>query len=100
MLSLAFDGIISFSYMPLRLVSVCGAFIFLLAGIGMGWVLYIKIMQNIIHGWVSILLSVFGLGGLQLFILGIMGEYIGKLYIEVKQRPLFLVREEYSHKNG
>ncbi len=98
MLSLAFDGITSFSYMPLRLASVFGALMFLAAGIGMCWVLYIKVTQNVIHGWASILLSIFGLGGLQLFVLGIMGEYIGKLYIEVKQRPLFLVREEYSHK--
>lgn len=100
MLSLAFDGITSFSYMPLRLASIFGAIMFLLAGIGMCWVLYVKITQNVIHGWASILLSIFGLGGLQLFVLGIMGEYIGKLYIEVKQRPLFLVREEYSHKNA
>lgn len=100
MLSLAFDGITSFSYMPLRFASIFGAFMFFLAGIGMCWVLYIKVTQNIIHGWASILLSIFGLGGLQLFVLGIMGEYIGKLYLEVKQRPLFLVREEYSHKNA
>src|SRR3989338_8093404 len=100
MLSLAFDGITSFSYMPLRLASIFGAFIFLLAGGGMCWVLYIKITQNVVHGWASILLSIFGLGGLQLFVLGIMGEYIGKLYIEVKQRPFFLVREEYSHKTA
>ena len=99
MLSLAFDGITSFSYMPLRLASIFGALMFLAAGIGMCWVLYIKVTQNVIHGWASILLSIFGLGGLQLFVLGIMGEYIGKLYIEVKQRPLFLVREEYSHKS-
>ena len=98
LLSLCFDGITSFSYMPLRLASICGAFMFLVAGIGIGWVLYIKITQNVINGWASILFSIFALGGLQLFVLGIMGEYIGKLYIEVKQRPLFLVREEYSHR--
>lgn len=96
-LSLGLDGIISFSFVPLRLASLCGVFIFFLASTGIAWVLYIKITTNVIVGWASILLPVLALGGIQLLFLGLIGEYIGKMYIETKHRPLFLVRNEYSH---
>ena len=96
--SLGLDGIVSFTYFPLRLTSVTGILISVLTLIGVLWVLYIKIFTNkFIPGWASILLPVLALGGLQLFFLGLIGEYIGRLYVEVKQRPLFVVREEYRH---
>ena len=95
--SLSLDGIISFSYMPLRLASLTGIFMCFCAMVGAIWVLYIKISTNVVPGWASTLLPIFSLGGLQLLIMGLVGEYIGRLYIEVKKRPLFLVREEYTH---
>jgi len=95
--SLSLDGIVSFSFMPLRLASIVGILMCFLAMVGIFWVLYIKISTDVIPGWASTLLPVFGLGGFQLLILGLIGEYIGRLYIEVKRRPLFVVREEYTH---
>ncbi len=95
--SLSLDGIVSFSYMPLRLASMAGIFMCLFAMVGAIWVLYVKISANVVPGWASTLLPIFGLGGFQLLIMGLIGEYIGRLYIEVKKRPLFVVREEYTH---
>ena len=83
--------------MPLRLASLAGIVMCFLAVVGILWVLYIKVLTNVIPGWASTLLPILGLGGFQLLILGLIGEYIGRLYIEVKQRPLFVVREEYTH---
>ena len=95
--SLGLDGIISFSYLPLRLSSIMGVFLCILSFAGIAWVIFIKITTDVIPGWASTLLPIFALGGFQLLFLGLIGEYIGRLYVEVKQRPLFLVREEYKH---
>jgi len=97
LISLSLDGIVSFSYVPLRLASVAGIIICFLALIAAVWVLYTRFTSNVVPGWASTLLPVLGLGGFQLIILGLVGEYIGRLYVEVKQRPLFLVRQEYTH---
>lgn len=97
--SLGLDGIISFTYIPLRLASVVGVLCSFLALINIFWILYIRIFTDMsIPGWASTLLPILIIGGLQLFFLGLIGEYIGRLYIEVKQRPVFVVREIYNHK--
>jgi polyisoprenyl-phosphate glycosyltransferase len=99
--SLGLDGIVSFTYFPLRLTSLIGILISVLTLISAFWVLYIKIFTDkFIPGWASTLLPILALGGLQLFFLGLIGEYIGRLYIEVKHRPLFVVREEYKHETN
>jgi len=95
--SLSFDGIMSFSFVPLRLTSLAGLSLCILVLISGIWVLYIRISTNVIPGWASTLLPLLGLGGFQIFIMGVIGEYIGRLYVEVKQRPLFVVRKEYTH---
>lgn len=95
--SLSLDGITSFSYVPLRLASIFGFFMCLGAIGGICWVLYLKFTTNIIPGWASTLLPIFAFSGFQLLVLGLMGEYIGRLYMEVKQRPLFSIRKQYSH---
>ncbi len=95
--SLSIDGILSFSYAPLRLASLFGFFMCILSFFGIGWVIYTKITTHVIPGWGSTLLPIFAFGGFQLLVLGLIGEYIGHLYIEVKQRPLFSVRKEYDH---
>ncbi len=97
MVSLSFDGIVSFSFIPLRIASLAGIFMCLFAAAGVFWVLYVKLTTNVVPGWASTVLPILGIGGVQLLIMGIMGEYIGRLYIEVKQRPLFIVREIYAH---
>ncbi len=96
MVGFSLDGLISFSTAPLRLASVLGALFCVLSIVGIGWAIYIKLTQNIIKGWASTLLPLLAIGGLQLFILGILGEYLGRLFVEVKQRPIYVVREEWS----
>ena len=95
--SLSFDGIMSFSYKPLRLVSLLGLFMCAAAFAGVVWVIYIKIKTNAVPGWASTMLPILILGGIQTFILGMIGEYIGRLYVEVKHRPLFSVRKDHRH---
>jgi len=98
MLSFSMDGIVSFSYMPLRLVALSGIFMCIIALIGVAWVIHGKFFRYTAPGWTSTLAPILAIGGFQLFALGLIGEYVGRLYIEVKQRPLFLVRKEYTHK--
>ena len=94
MLSLAWDGITSFSTVPLRLVTVFGFLIFF-TSIGMSlYILGIKWFTDLAEpGWSSTLLPIFFLGGIQLLFLGIIGEYIGKIYKEVKRRPRYIIEK-------
>lgn len=98
MVAFSLDGLISFSTMPLRLASLLGALVCVMSVAGIFWAIYVKLSQNIVKGWASTLLPLLAIGGLQLFMLGILGEYIGRLFVEVKQRPIYLVREELRHK--
>ena len=93
MIRLALDAITGFSTAPLRFAShaglvLTGASILLLGYIGIGW-----LMGNNIQGWTSMMLVVVGLGAMQMFVLGLIGEYLGRLYIEAKKRPLYIVAE-------
>ena len=94
MLSFAWNGITSFSVMPLRLVSVLGFVFFMLSlGIG-GYALYIKLFtDNAMWGWASTLIPLSFFSGIQLLSLGIIGEYIGKIYSESKHRPRYFIQE-------
>jgi dolichol-phosphate mannosyltransferase len=95
---LALDGITSFSYRPLRLASFLGFAFSFASLLGILWALYVRFLtDDPVPGWTSTVLPVFLMGGVQLLMLGILGEYLGKLYMEVKQRPLFLVRDKYEH---
>lgn len=96
--SLSLDGITSFSYVPLRLAAFLGLFMCVAALAGIFWVLYIKFSTNVIPGWASTMLPILAFSGFQLLVLGLIGEYIGRLYLEVKQRPLFSVRKKYERK--
>lgn len=89
MLSLAWNAICSFSIAPLRFISVVGALIFLLSGIMSLWVLLTKFFGNAVPGWASTLLPIYFLGGIQLLSIGVLGEYLGKIYLEVKKRPRY-----------
>lgn len=93
MLAFAFDGITSFSIKPLRISLVLGFISFLVAiGIFIYSIVQL-ILGNTVSGWTSISISVWALGGLQLLMLGIIGEYIGKIYLESKHRPKFIIQE-------
>lgn len=93
MFSLAFDGITSFSMTPVHMVLWMGVF-FLLAALGIAvWVVSCLVMERTVTGWASLMLSVWLCSGCVLVCLGIVGEYIGKIYIEVKHRPRYNIKE-------
>lgn len=104
MLKLATDGVLSFSMFPLRLALNAGFWIAGLSFVGGIWAIIEKLTgAHVVPGWVSLLVAVAFLGGIQLIILGIMGEYIGRIYEEVKDRPLYIVktpRKDYSRSTG
>ena len=91
------DGIVAFSEVPLVLASFIGLFSFAIAVIlGIGLAIRTLIFENPTDGWTSIVCLITGLGGLQLFCLGILGNYLGKTYLETKHRPIYLVKETES----
>ncbi|MFH0774305.1 MAG: glycosyltransferase family 2 protein [bacterium] len=91
---LAFNGITSFSILPLQISTVLGAAISFLAFSYGIYAIIIKIVANkAISGWASVMVGVFFLGGIQLLILGIIGNYIGKLFLEAKRRPNYIIEE-------
>lgn len=96
MLSFAFDGITSFSVKPLRIIASLGILISILSVFGLIYVLISKLLGAAVAGWAATTASIWFLGGIQLLCLGICGEYIGKIYSEVKARPRFKA-EEFLH---
>lgn len=99
LVSLAIDGITSFSPMPIRFISLFGIVMFMVSIFGIFYVMYEKFINGEnVPGWAftSILIMLFG--GLNSLFVGLVGEYIGKTYTEVKQRPMFVVRKKYSRK--
>ena len=91
MLHFAVDGITSFSTVPLRMATWLGLLAGLVAMGGVGWALYSKFFGGVVRGWTTIMILV-GLGSsAQLLMTGILGEYVGRIYEEVKRRPLYVV---------
>ena len=93
MLSFAFDGITSFSIRPIRLVWSLGLLACLLAVVAAIYSLAAWMMGNSVSGWTSLMISIWFLGGVQLVSVGVIGEYIGKIYKEVKHRPRYIIEE-------
>lgn len=92
MLALATDGITSFSAVPLRLIAVLGILVFICTLVLSGWVLWLSLSKgNTVPGWASSVLPMYLLGGIQLLSIGIVGEYIAKVYKETKRRPRFII---------
>jgi polyisoprenyl-phosphate glycosyltransferase len=96
MLRLAIDGITSFSIVPLRAIAVLGAAVFVMSiALGCYFILERIIWpDDVVPGWASTIVPVLLLGGLQILSIGVIGEYIGKIYTEVKRRPRFIVQEK------
>ena len=95
MLGLALDGIVSFSTVPLKLVTLVGLGFSCLSVVGVFYALGARLLtRNWVPGWTLIFIALLLIGGLQLVFLGVIGEYIGRIYSEAKGRPLFLVLEE------
>jgi dolichol-phosphate mannosyltransferase len=94
MLRFALNGITSFSTLPLRLATYLG-FVAAISGIPYAcWAIYEKLFSNnTVPGWSSLVVAILFLGGVQLICLGVLGEYIGRIYEEVKGRPLYILRD-------
>ena len=93
MVGLAFEGITSLSTKPIRMITWLGVLLFAVSILMGGYSLVQHWLGNTIRGWTSTVLSIWAVGGLVLFSLGIVGEYIGKIYLETKARPRYLVAE-------
>ena len=91
MLAFAFDGITSFSVKPMRLILVLGVVVFFISLLMLAWALVSKLAGATTAGWTSMIGSIWLIGGIQLLSLGVIGEYIGKIYSETKQRPRFII---------
>jgi polyisoprenyl-phosphate glycosyltransferase len=93
MLGLAIDAVTSFSTLPLRLASWLGIGFGVLGIAMLGWIFVAWLNHGTVVGWTSTVAVVLILGSVQLMILGVFGEYLGRMYMESKRRPLFIVRE-------
>ena len=91
MAAFAWNGVTSFSNYPLKLVTIIGFVIFFFCLMMTGYALIALYTGNVVPGWLSTVLPMYFLGGVQLFCFGIIGEYIGKIYSEVKQRPRYFI---------
>ncbi|MCR5608100.1 MAG: glycosyltransferase family 2 protein [Lachnospiraceae bacterium] len=94
MLALAFDGITSLSVKPIRIITGFGSFVSVFSFIGIIWAILTHIFTNTVPGWASTTCIVCFVGGIQLISLGIIGEYIGKIYMETKKRPRYIISEK------
>ncbi len=92
MLSFAFDGITSFSIKPIRLIIDLGSLICILSVIFLVYSIVVKISGGSVAGWSSLMASIWLIGGIQLLSIGVIGEYIGKMYKETKHRPRFIIK--------
>lgn len=91
MLAFAFDGITSFSVKPMRLILILGAVVFIVSLVMLLWALIAHLAGHSVSGWTSLMGSIWLIGGIQLLSLGVIGEYIGKIYSESKARPRFII---------
>ena len=91
MLAFATDGITSFSIKPIRMITTCGFLIFAISILMLLYFLVVHFMGRTVHGWTSTIVSIWAIGGLQLLAIGIVGDYIGKMYLETKARPKYII---------
>ncbi len=99
MLSFAVEGVTSFSVKPIRMITGLGFFLFSISVLLLVYFLVIWVMGHTVEGWTTIVISVWGIGGLQLLALGVIGEYIGKTYMEVKHRPRYIIESVLYQEN-
>lgn len=110
MISFAIDGITSLTTFPIRIITFIGIIVSMFSFIGIIWALVTHAMGNTVDGWASIICIVLLMSGIQLLSLGVIGEYVGKTYMETKARPRYIVKshvgfplvgkKSFSHKKG
>jgi dolichol-phosphate mannosyltransferase len=93
MLKFALDGITSFSTVPLRMATWLGVAAGFLALLVAGWAVYARFKSEVVPGWATIMILVSLAASAQLLMIGVLGEYIGRIYEEIKRRPLYIVAE-------
>ena len=94
MLSFAWDGITSFSVKPLKMITTLGFIMLFISIIMIIYTIVVKILGNTVDGWAFIMLSIWFIGGVQLVSVGLIGEYVGKIYSETKHRPRYIIERE------
>ena len=100
MLKFAWEGITSFSIRPMKLIMALGLVIMLCSFLALCYVLASYFFRNAGSGWPSLMISIWFLGGVQLFSIGVVGQYIGKIYLETKGRPRYNIDEVLNHENN
>lgn len=93
MLSLAFEGVTSLSIKPIRMISAVGLLMFVVSLAILVYSLVQYFLGETVRGWASIAVSIWAIGGLQLLAIGVVGEYIGKIYLETKERPRYIIQD-------
>ena len=99
MLSLAFDGITSLSIKPIRFITGLGVVVAVISFIGVIWAIIQEIVGHTVSGWASMTAIICFVSGVQLICLGVLGEYIGKIYMETKHRPRYIISERTNNWN-
>ncbi len=94
MISLALNGITNLSVRPIRLITLLGFIVAVISFIGIMWSVVVALIGKSVAGWASIVSIVCFLGGIQLLSIGVIGEYIGKMYLEIKARPRYIISEK------
>jgi polyisoprenyl-phosphate glycosyltransferase len=102
MFGLAADGVFSFSMAPLKLISNFGFFIAATSMLGIVYAVVVKVLDpsSVVPGWTFTVISILFMGGIQLVMLGILGSYVGRIYTEVQNRPLYCAKRIYKAKDG
>ena len=100
MLSFAFDGVTSFSTRPMTFIMYTGLLMLLVAVIMAIYSFHSYLTHNVVRGWTTLMLSIWFVGGMLMFSLGLVGEYIGKIYLEVKERPRYIIECRLREKDN
>ncbi|MBQ9166350.1 MAG: glycosyltransferase family 2 protein [Oscillospiraceae bacterium] len=100
MLALAVDGITSLSTKPLRIITALGLIVAVLSVIGALWAIFLRLFGYVVDGWASMICILCFVSGVQLVCLGVVGEYIGKIYLEVKARPRYIISDRTDDYSG
>ena len=93
MMALAFDGITSLSVKPISIITGFGGVVSIVGFIGVIWAIIMAIIGKTVAGWASMVCITCFLGGIQMLSLGVIGQYVGKIYMEAKQRPRYIISE-------
>lgn len=99
MINFSIDGVTNFSEVPLRMITILGMIVSCVSFLFILWALLTAIFGRVVSGWTSLICIISFIGGIQLLCIGVIGEYIGKIYIESKHRPRYIVAEKTGNFN-